>query len=182
MLNSPVNPSLALVSPLSGLADINVNSLNLAPEGDGPLQDAHQVFVDSTEVVAATRISQQVGNSTFQLLSFGNPTDQQVPGLKSILSYIQQQNGGQVFSTTKKLYTYITNEAQFVYQKTVGATQTWVNNLAQLASYTQVTGFDARAPRWPRRPSRAPTASSREAPLTAPQETSSRSVGRRRPP
>ena len=136
----------ALVSPLTGLADISVSSLNIAPEQGGGLQDAHEVFVDSTEVVSATTVSQQVGNSVFSLLSFGqNPTDKQVPGLKSILRFMQQQNGGQqVFQTTKKLYTYITNEAQFVYQKAVGATQAWVQSLAQIA-YTQVTGFDARA-------------------------------------
>ena len=136
----------ALVSPLTRLADISVSSLNIAPEQGGGLQDAHEVFVDSTEVVSATTVSQQVGNSVFSLLSFGqNPTDKQVPGLKSILRFMQQQNGGQqVFQTTKKLYTYITNETQFVYQKAVGATQAWVQSLAQIA-YTQVTGFDARA-------------------------------------
>ena len=71
MINSPVNPSVGLTSPLTGLANVGVNSLSIAPEDGGDLQDAHQVFVDEREIATVKTVSQQLGNSTFQLLSFG---------------------------------------------------------------------------------------------------------------
>ena len=65
--------------------------------------------------------------------------------MRSILSYIQEQGGSKVFNTTKKIYQFVTTETTLLLQRSVGASQSWVNSMAQLASTAQVTGFDARA-------------------------------------
>ena len=80
-----------MISPLSNTADITAHVVRLVEQES--TRDVRDIFVDKTQVVAA--ISQHVqvtpDYSYEQLQWQENTTDEQVPALNSLLSWLGQQ-------------------------------------------------------------------------------------------
>ena len=102
-----------LVNPLTNLADIDVHFLRIISPSTGESTEVRDKFVDKEQIASvAPTLVQVTPEYAFSELAWPqNPTDDDVPGLDSLLRWLQQEGlGGGVrnYHITRNSFTHLT--------------------------------------------------------------------------
>ena len=105
----------------TNLADVACDRLSLWNSEARAHQDVRELFVSNGQVTQPTRVQQQVGDETDEILLYEAPTNAQVPALKDLVDYIQQERLGEGSVVNKYYNISRTNTQQIHTEETVVA-------------------------------------------------------------
>ena len=85
-----------LVNPLTNTADVNAHYINLISLSDGSTTEIRDKFVDKNQIASvAESVVQVTPEYAVTELAWPTPTsDEQVPGLDSLIRWLQQEGTG----------------------------------------------------------------------------------------
>ena len=79
----------------TNLADVACDRLSLWNSEARAHQDVRELFVSNGQITQPTRVQQAVGDEIDEILLYEAPTNEQVPALKDLVEYIQQERLGE---------------------------------------------------------------------------------------
>ena len=94
-------------SATTNLSEVTADFVRLWDGAALQHKDVRELFVQQASVVSPQAVEVQVGQETDTELIYPAPTDEQVPGLKGLLEYIDAREGGVVtkhYSLKRKHY------------------------------------------------------------------------------
>ena len=90
-------------SPTTNLSEVDADYLRLWQPAARTHVDVRELFVAKSQIVEPTETEVPVGSGEFETtLEYPSPSNEQVPGLKGLLDYMEQRNPA---STINKYYT-----------------------------------------------------------------------------
>ena len=82
------------MEPTTNLSDVAADRLSIWNTETSSHEDVREIFVNNSRIKAPTRTLQQVGDETDAISVYDEPTNDQVPALSDLISYIEQERLG----------------------------------------------------------------------------------------
>jgi hypothetical protein len=76
------------------LTDVSADRLQIWKVATASHEDVRDVFINTSRITGVKRVEQRVGEKVDVVLTYNQPTNEQVPALADIVAYIQQERLG----------------------------------------------------------------------------------------
>ncbi len=82
------------MEPSTNLTDISADRLQIWNVATASHEDVREVFINNSKVTEVARVEQRVGDEIDIVLTYDQPSNEQVPALADLVAYIQQERLG----------------------------------------------------------------------------------------
>ena len=78
-------------NPFTLLTEVDAHEVGLWNQGKGQFEEVREIFVSKDAVTQAREVEVPIGGGEFEKeLQYENPTNDQIPALKSLLDYLEE--------------------------------------------------------------------------------------------